>query len=147
MDDKQRISLFVRIITLGTAEIAFVALVASFVIQTWKAKTGVPPDPPAVQADALAGLALLLGGGYGVILGAQGQGGTSGLLASLKKITGERALLFAGVIIYMFAGFAICMTYALQEAETPSVLKTIAIAFAGYVVAYISTAYQQLNQG
>jgi hypothetical protein len=35
---------------------------------------------------------------------------------------------------------------ALNEAETPSILKTIAVAFAGYVVAFVSTAYQQLSE-
>lgn len=122
------------------------ALVASFITQTWQAKAGVPPTLPPVQVNALAGLAVLLGGGYGVVLGKQG-GDADGLIASLKNIHGERALLFAGVIVYMLAGFAICFTYGVREAETPSVLKTIAIAFVGYVVAYISTAYQQLNQG
>jgi hypothetical protein len=146
MTDRQRISLLVRVLTLGAAEIVFVALVTSFVIQTWQAEAGVPPDLPAVQVNALAGLAVLLGGGYGIVLGTQGSGGTGGLLAALKKVIGEQALLFAGVIVYMLAGFAICFTYGVREAETPSVLKTIAVAFVGYVVAYVSTAYQQLNQ-
>jgi uncharacterized membrane protein YbhN (UPF0104 family) len=145
MDDKQRISLFIRLLTLTAAEIVFVALVFDFVTQTWQAKVGVPPVLPSVQVNALAGLAVLLGGGYGVVLGKPG-GDADGLLTSLWNIRGERALLFAGVIVYMLAGFAICFTYGVREAETPSVLKTIAIAFVGYVVAYISTAYQQLNQ-
>lgn len=154
MNDKEKISLFVRLLTLAAAELAFVGLTAIFVIETWTAAAGKAPDLSTVQGSALAGLAVLLGGGFGVVLGAQGKGG-SGALApddnvtvtqAVKKAVGERTLLFAGVIIYMFAGLVICVTYALNEPETPSVLKTIAIAFAGYVVAFVSTAYQQLTE-
>jgi hypothetical protein len=154
MNDKQKISLFVRLLTLAAAELAFVGLTVIFVIETWTAKGGTTPDLSAVQGSALAGLAVLLGGGFGVVLGAQGKGGAKALAPdanqtvaqAVKKAVGERMLLFAGVIIYMFAGFVICVTYALNEAETPSILKTIAIAFAGYVVAFVSTAYQQLTE-
>lgn len=154
MTDKQKISLFVRLLTLTAAELAFVGLTAIFVIETWAASGGKAPDLSTVQGSALAGLAVLLGGGFGVVLGAQGGGGAKALapdkdetvVQAVKKAAGERTLLFAGVIIYMFAGFVICATYALNEAETPSILRTIAIAFAGYVVAYVSTAYQQLTE-
>lgn len=154
MTDKQKISLFVRMLTLAAAEFAFVGLTAIFVAETWAAKGGEASDLSAVQGSALAGLAVLLGGGFGVVLGAQGKGGAKALTTgdsvsvaeAVKKAVGERTLLFAGVIIYMFAGFVICVTYALNEAETPSILKTIAVAFAGYVVAFVSTAYQQLSE-
>jgi hypothetical protein len=144
--DKQKLSLLVRSLTLGAAQVAFVALVTSFVLRTWEANAGIPPTLPTVQVDAAGGLALILGGGYALVLGT--QGGTpesTGLWRQLKSIIGERALLFCGVIIYMLAGFAICFTYAVNEAETPAILKTIAVGFSGYVVAYISTAYQQLS--
>jgi hypothetical protein len=154
MSDKQKISLFVRMLTLAAAEVAFVGLAAIFVYETWAASGGESPDLSAVQGSALAGLAVLLGGGFGVVLGAQGQGGAKAMAPdesvtvaqAVKKAVGERTLLFAGVIIYMLAGFVICATYALNEAETPSILKTIAVAFAGYVVAFVSTAYQQLSE-
>jgi hypothetical protein len=154
MTDKQKISLFIRMITLGAAEVAFFGLATIFVFETWTASGGDAPDLSTVQGSALAGLAVLLGGGFGVVLGAQGQGGAKALAPddkvtvaqAVKKAVGERTLLFAGVIIYMFVGFAICVTYALNEGETPSILKTIAVAFAGYVVAFVSTAYQQLSE-
>src|SRR3954464_14149418 len=154
MNDRQKISLFVRMLTLAAAEIAFVGLTAIFVFETWAADGGTAPDLSAVQGSALAGLAVLLGGGFGVVLGAQGKGGAKALAPdddvtvaqAVKKAGGERTLLFAGVILYMFAGLVICATYALNEAETPSILRTIAVAFAGYVVAFISTAYQQLSE-
>ncbi len=143
--DKQKISLFVRLLTLAAAELTFVGLVILFLVRTWEAKAGIPPTLSSVETSALGGLAVLLGGGYGVVLGAQGSVGPQDLAGgAVKKAIGERTLLFAGVIFYMFAGFAICVTYGLNEAETPAVLRTIAIAFAGYVVAYISTAYQQI---
>lgn len=147
MTDKQKISLFVRLLTLAAVEVVFVGLVIVFVVRTWEAAAGVPPTLSAVETSALGGLAVLLGGGYGVVLGAQGNVGPKDLAkGAVKSAIGERTLLFAGVILYMFAGFAICVTYGLNEGETPAVLRTIAIAFAGYVVAYVSTAYQQIAQ-
>ena len=154
MTDKEKISLIVRMGTLMVAEIAFLGLTVIFIVKTWTATGGEPPDFPAVQGSALAGLAVLLGGGFAVVLGSQGSGGAKSLptdnsetvAQAVRKAVGERTLLFVGVIIYMAAGSAICVTYALHESQTPSILKTIAIAFAGYVVAFVSTAYQQLTE-
>jgi hypothetical protein len=153
MNDREKIAFFVRFLTLAAAEFAFVGLTAIFVIETWAASGGKPPNLSAVQGSALAGLAVLLGGGFAGVLATKGKIGAEAVAPkkdetvaqAVKKAVGERTLLFSGVIIYMFAGFVICVTYALHETETPSILKTIAIAFAGYVVSFVSTAYQQLT--
>jgi hypothetical protein len=146
MSERETVSLVARAATVIAAEIAFVGLVAKLLIDTWQAKTGVPPDPPAVQVSAVGGLALVLGGGYALILGVPAQlDPATGLWAQLKRVDGVKVALLGGALIYMVAGFAICITYALRSSETPEVLKTVAIAFSGYVIAYIGTAYQQLS--
>jgi hypothetical protein len=146
-NNRERLTVVVRSLTLAAAEIAFVALVVRVIVVTWQAEAGTPPDLPGVQVDGLAALAVVLGVGYALVLGVPTPNAAQrqGVWAELKQVVGEEALLFIGVILYMLAGFAISVTYALNEAETPEVLKTITIAFGGYVLAYISAAYQQLK--
>jgi uncharacterized YccA/Bax inhibitor family protein len=146
VSDQQRRAELIRSITLAAAELAFVVLIVRFVVLTFQAKSGTPPDLSSVQVDAAAGLAVVLGGGYSLVLGtATPPGEGESLTTSLRQVVGEKDLLFVGVIVYMLAGFAVCIAYASNEAETPAVLKTIAVAFGGYVVAYIGTAYKRLT--
>jgi hypothetical protein len=87
-----------------------------------------------------------LGAGYALTLGVPGpEAGIAGW-RGVGQLVRARPLLFVGVFVYMFAGFAVCVTYAVHEGETPDVLKTIAVAFGGYVIAYLGTAYRQLSQ-
>ena len=51
-------------------------------------------------------------------------------------------VLVAGVFGYFVAGAACCVTYALNEHETPGIVQTIATGFGGYVIAYLALAYK-----
>ena len=53
-------------------------------------------------------------------------------------------LLGLGALAYLVMGIIIGVTYALNEAETPAVLRTIAVGFGGYVIAYLGAAYQKM---
>jgi hypothetical protein len=50
-------------------------------------------------------------------------------------------VLGAGVILYMVAGVLLGGTYVVREVESPGVVKAIAVAFGGYVIAYVGKAY------
>jgi len=142
MTDQAKVAAFVRAATLVVIEAAFVAMMASFVWQTWTAKAGEVPDLPSVQSSALAALAVVLGSGYALMLGLPApENETANITTAIK----EQPFLFAGVVIYMLAGFAACLTYGVNEDETPGVIKTIAVAFGGYVIAYVGGAYRQLT--
>jgi hypothetical protein len=139
----------VRSITLFAAEAAFLGLVTAFVVRTFEADPGVVPDLSSVQVSAAGALAVVLGVGYAIALGVQPAGATEdvtrqGIRAAIKTVFAERFWLSIGVFAYMLAGFAASFAYALNENETPSILKTIAVGFGGYVIAYIGTAYRQL---
>lgn len=66
-------------------------------------------------------------------------------VSSWRRLFTERTLLVIGVLAYMVAGFAACATYGLNDAETPAVLKTIAVAFGGYVIAFVGSAMRQVS--
>lgn len=146
----QTLAGFVRSVTLAAAEAAFLGLIISFVLRTATAKAGVPPDLPDVQVSAAGALAVALGAGYAITLGVPPAGvrfpaAGKTLTGSISDVFKERLWLSVGVFAYMIAGFAACATYGLSEAETPAILKTIAVGFGGYVIAYIGMAYRQLN--
>ncbi len=144
----QNLGTFVRIVTLAAAELAFFGLVVSFVWRTASAKAGVPPDLPDVQVSAAGALAVALGGGYAITLGVPSGADAAKVpaTAAIKALFKEKLWLSLGVLAYMVAGLAACVVYGLHEAETPGILRTIAVGFGGYVIAYVGMAYRQLNQ-
>jgi hypothetical protein len=149
MNQQEGIASIVRAITLAVAEMAFLALIISFVVQTIQAKAGSPPDLPDVQVSAAGALAVALGGGYAFMLGIPTKtpaDSEASILNVVKTMFSEKLWLSLGVIFYMVAGIATCLAYGLNETETPGILKTIAVGFGGYVIAYIGAAYRQLNQ-
>jgi hypothetical protein len=143
----QTLANFVKAMTLFVAEVAFLGLVISFVWRTATAKTGMPPDLPDVQVSAAGALAIVLGGGYALTLGVPSSEALvkNGVVATVGSLLSEKLWLSLGVVFYLAAGIAACITYGLSEAETPGILKTIAVGFGGYVIAYIGMAYRQLS--
>jgi hypothetical protein len=133
----------VRVITLVVAELVFVALIGKFVYETWDATGNTPPDLSGVQASAAGALAVAFGAGYAAFLGVPAE--TAQFRIRLKGLFKEKAFAVLGVIVYMLAGFATCITYGLNEDETPAVLRTIAVAFGGYVIAFVGSAMRQVS--
>jgi hypothetical protein len=138
------------------ALIAYAALAAYVVGQTWDAKPGKAPTIPGVQSAALGALAVALGAGYAVILGippkpasrfglADEDKGWKRFVKWIKSQSTKLILLGIGSLLYLVIGAAIGVTYAFNEPETPTVLKTIAVGFGGYVIAYLGVAYQTVG--
>jgi hypothetical protein len=147
--------LAIRALTLLAAELAFVGLFVYFVVATWQA-SGSAPSFSAVQVSAGSALAVALGGGYALFLGVEPKGAalqewntlrTEGFWTRfwkfLQYLFTIRPVLVLGVLTYFAVCVTICITYAFNEAETPGVLRTVAVAFGGYVIAYIGTAFRQ----
>jgi hypothetical protein len=61
-----------------------------------------------------------------------------------RQLLRERGLLLFGVGLYMIVGFATAATYGVMEAETPGILRTFAVAFGGYVIAYLGAAFRRV---
>ena len=141
----------IRGFTLLAAEVAFVLLFGHFVIEAWQAAAGSPPKFSDVQVGAAGALAVAIGGGYATILGVEPAPANSVRMLSrswwikVAQFLKEQSLLFVGVVLYMVTGFAVAVTYASHEAETPGILKTFAVAFGGYVIAYLGAAFRRIT--
>ena len=150
--ERQQLAAFVRALTLVASEIAFAGLFAYVIYETWNA-TSAPPDISGpVQATAAA-LAVALAAGFSSVLGISPQSGVQALRLFTKsaerKAKNEfntELVLFLGVFVYMAVGAACGLTYLANVDQTPTLLRTVAVAFGGYVIAYIGTAYKQLTQ-
>ena len=152
-DDPLR--LMIKNLTIAAALAAYFLLAVYLVWKTIDAKAKTVPDVPSVQAAALGALAVALGAGYASVLGvpvSSSQYSAQSLSTGWDRIKAwlgsaflERSLLGLGALLYLFAGMLISVTYALNEGETPEVLKTVAIGFGGYVIAYLGAAYQRFS--
>jgi hypothetical protein len=144
----------VRNVTVLAALIAYVGLAIYILVLTWQASGGKPPNIPGVQSASLGALAVALGAGYAVILGVPPKPAVQGFNANESWWTRFRTwissqptgtkLLGLGALAYLMIGMGIATTYAFNESETPAVLRTIAVGFGGYVIAYLGAAYQKL---
>jgi len=85
--------------------------------------------------------------GYASALGLQPRAGTSAMAWLTKKNLGSgEFFVFMGVLVYMAVGAACGLIYLANVDETPGLVKRVAIAFGGYVIAYLGAAYRQLSQ-
>jgi hypothetical protein len=138
-------------LTLLGAELAYLGLVSYLIFISWDSKSGVVPGVSDGIIGLVGALATAFGLGYASVLGVQPptkdppqlQGGAvRRFFQWLDAVLTVNNLLGAGILFYMASGTALGVTYLANQNESPGVVKTIAVAFGGYVVAYIGKAYQ-----
>jgi hypothetical protein len=149
-DDPSRVA--IRNVTLLAALLAYALLGGWLVEQTLS--NGAQANVNGVQAAAFAALAVALGAGYAYFLGVTPQerdqaaktrfAAVSRVMQWLTSPAWTRGLLVGGAFLYLAVGIAACVAYCVKDSDTPSVVKTVAIGFGGYVIAYINSAYQKL---
>jgi hypothetical protein len=138
-------------LTLAGAELAYVALVIYLVRKTWHSPQGKVPSVSDAVDGTTAALATAFAIGYASVLGVPPAGeerpdfdatGPVRLLRWLQSQFNLSNLLALGVFMYMAAGATLGLTYLANTKESPGIVKTIAVAFGGYVIAYIGKAYK-----
>lgn len=150
------------------ATLTFAGLYAYFIAQIFAA-SGHPPKFDTALVTAAAGLAGVLGSGFALEIGSptakhitnpalkeavvaarqQSSTRTKRVLTLLRQaLSLEPADTDAaswpktfGIWLYAVVASAVAVTYVVNQHETPSAIKALAVAFAGYVIALISTAY------
>jgi hypothetical protein len=145
-DGRDQLAALIRAVTLIASEIAFAGLFAYVIYVTWTAPSGMPPTISGPVEGAAAALAVALAAGYSAALGMHAQPGAKALDWFTKTNLRADWILALGVFVYMAVGAAAGLTYLANTDETPSLLRTVAVAFGGYVIAYLGTAYRQLSQ-
>ena len=141
-------------LTLAGAEAAYLALVVYLVVRTLHS----PHLKVANVSDAVTAttgtLAAAFAVGYATVLGVppaehdDRRRDASRPVRFFGWLGGQfslRNLLALGVFLYMAAGAALGLTYLTHTVEAPGVVKTVAVAFGGYVVAYIGKAYKDYS--
>jgi hypothetical protein len=154
---------------LYAATLVFMGFYAYFIEEIVRAKHGAPSLPSAMVATAAA-LAGVLGSAFALVIGApapatnsdlavkldkvrRGEAGTlEGLRIRLRQVlsfepavaegqTGMSWPLTFGIWAYAATATAVAATYFLNQSETPDEIKALAVAFAGYVLAFFTAAF------
>lgn len=140
-------------LTLLGSEATYLGVVGYLIWITWDAASGVVPQVSGAVSGVAGALATGFGIGYASVLGVSAAttprftpptnaGLIRKLLAWLNHVLTLNNLLGVGVFAYMVAGAALGLTFIFNESESPGIVKTIAVAFGGYVIAYIGLIYK-----
>ena len=158
---------------LYAATLTFVALYAYFMAKIFAAKPGNPPTFDGTLVSAAAALAGVLGSAFALQIGtptdesgtnaqlgralsdAVGGSNTAKVLAQIRRALSlePRDVQSAswpktfGIWAYAVVGAAVAITYVTNQSETPSTLKALAVAFGGYVITLVTTAYGIKTKG
>ena len=145
----------------------FVALYADFMVRIWGA-SGKPPAVESALISAAAALAGVLGSAFALEIGTTTDANSTNqsLATALEEAKGgplrEKALVRVrqalsidparadaaswpktfGIWAYAVVAGAVAVTYVFNQTETPSAIKALAVAFGGYVVALVTSAYK-----
>ena len=149
------------------AVLAFAALYVSFIVDIVRAEPGEPPALNTAMLSAAAALAGVLGSAFALYVGVptKPDSTNAGLLIAVRKAEQDglpdklrtwvrRAFsleasqttaaswpLTFGIWVYALVASAVAVTFVLFQQETPEQIRTLAIVFAGYILAMIYAAY------
>ena len=148
------------------ATLTFAALYADFMTNIFSATNGKPPVFDAALVTTAAALAGVLGSAFALAIGVPTTDASTnkdlGIAEGKANKTRPEKLVVLirktlsidpsaadkpswpmtfGVWAYALVGTAVAITYVLNPGETPGAIKALAVAFAGYAVALITTAY------
>jgi hypothetical protein len=145
--------------------LAFAGFYAYFMVRIAEASQGRQPHFDMAVVSAAAALAGVLGSAFAIVIGVPTDARATNAalheaVASARTLP-ERALalvhrllslepkdtgsaswpLTFGIWAYAIVGSATSIVYLLNRAETPDTIKGLAVAFAGYVIAFVTAAY------
>jgi hypothetical protein len=148
------------------ATLTFAALYADFMANIFSATDGTPPVFDAALVTTAAALAGILGSAFALAIGVPTTDASTNSHLGIKdgkkpKTAREKLVVLIrkifsidpsavdkaswpmtfGVWAYAIVGTAVAITYVLNPGETPEAIKALAVAFAGYAVALVTTAY------
>jgi hypothetical protein len=152
---------------LYAAVLTFAGLYIYFIVEILAAPADVPPDLDAAPVKAAALLAGVLGSAFALEIGTptEHRATNHALRAAMQmdqKTSGKHRLRTKlrrvlslepsntdsaswpktfGIWAYAIIAGCVTLTYILNSGQTPDAIKALAIAFGGYIVALINTAY------
>jgi hypothetical protein len=144
------------------ATLTFAGFYGYFIAEIVTAADGEPPTFNGAMVAAAAALAGILGSAFALVVGVRTDVTNEGLERALEdpalkkeKKTRLRRLLSLepggpdkaswpltfGIWLYALVASAVAIVYLVNQAETPEAIKALAVAFAGYVIAFMTAAY------
>jgi len=145
-------------LTLLGAELVYLGLAAYLAWITFSAHGGQTPGVSGTVSGVTGALAAAFGVGYATVLGVEAGRGPAAFVAeqapsklakALRRINAVfslKSLLGLGVVLYLISGALLGIAYLIKSGQSPAVVRTIAIAFGGYVISYIGLAYKQYGR-
>ncbi|HEY7622148.1 MAG TPA: hypothetical protein VH834_20425 [Solirubrobacteraceae bacterium] len=152
------------------ATLTFAGFYTYFMVEIFYA-TGKPPTFDPAMVSASAALAGVLGSAFALVIGLPTdkssvnpgiQEAIDNAAKPKEKIVPWLRKIFSyeprnaqssswpmtfGIWAYAFVASAVAVTYFLNPNETPDAIKTLAVAFAGYVIALLTSAYRLSTNG
>lgn len=151
------------------AVLTFAGFYTYFIVKIAGAKPHAPPKFDGTMVSASAALGGVLGSAFALVIGvptdenstniglkqALGATGKSKVPAQIRKAlslepsdanSASWPLTF-GIWVYALVASGVAVTYFLNQDETPPTIKTLAVAFAGYVIALVTAAYGITTSG
>jgi hypothetical protein len=144
------------------AVLAFAGLYGYFIVKIFSA-SGEPPKFDATLVSSAAALAGVLGSAFALEIGTPTDDRSTnedlGVAMRAAKSGGKKPWLrrflslepgdtesaswpkTIGIWVYAFVAAAVAITYICNQSETPDTIKALAVAFGGYVIALVNTAY------
>ena len=151
------------------AVLAFAGLFIDFMVVISSAKPGIKPSIDATLISAAAALAGVLGSAFALTVGVPPSPAAVNrkLAAHLKDPNRNKAAasirrafslepsatddvswpLTFGIWVYAIVASATVVVYVLNQNETPSSVKALAVVFGGYVIALLNSAYGLSKRG
>jgi hypothetical protein len=147
------------------AIVTFAGLYGYFIVRISTAKAHTPPSLDAALVSAAAALAGVLGSSFALEIGTTTDPASTNdqVKAALKRARTLRQQVSAharqllsleasstesaswpqtiGIWVYAVVASAVAVTYVLNQNETPGTIRALAVAFGGYVIALVKTAY------
>ena len=153
------------------ATLTFAGFYAYFIDRIVSAESGAKPHLDPVMISAAAALAGVLGSAFALVIGTPPAAINEDLARQLKKVRegtvkGREKIrvrvrqvlsfepagvpgepneyswpLTFGIWAYAVVASAVAITYFLNQGETPPEIKALAVAFAGYVLAFLTAAF------
>jgi hypothetical protein len=143
--DRTKLGAAIGLVLVVGAEFMYLALVIYLVVATFQSEHLKQATINGAVVGATGALAGIFGTAFaallGVDVGPRELAGKDTLWLKVRSMFTLNNVLGAGVILYMVAGVLLGGTYVIREVESPGVVKAVAVAFGGYVIAYVGKAY------
>ena len=147
------------------ATLTFAGFYIYFVVEIFRAN-GTPPSFDPAMVSASAALAGVLGSAFALVIGLPTDRSSinPGIQEAIDNAGRQREKIVPwlrkilsyeprnaqssswpmtfGIWAYALIATAVAVTYVLNQSETPDTIKTLAVAFAGYVIALLNSVYQ-----